>query len=150
MTGDPMTKILITGARGFIAGQLARVLGTAGMKLIGTSRTGGQVSGFDRVYETQLADLDSALETNRKILALDDVNEQAIAALERLYQASEDWPNLLEVFQKKVDLAADDEERKEIHFRVARLYEEQIGGSIRRRRRSSGENGWHMRDAILH
>jgi tetratricopeptide (TPR) repeat protein len=80
-----------------------------------------------RVYEEKLADFDQALATNKRILELDDVNEQAIAALERLYQANQDWENLLEIFEKKVDLAADDQERCEIYAQLARIYEEQIG-----------------------
>lgn len=80
-----------------------------------------------RVYEEQLADLDQALSTNKRILELDDMNEQAVAALERLYQTTEDYPALLEVYQKKIDLAGSDDERCEIHAQVARLYEEMIG-----------------------
>ncbi|MDY0002029.1 MAG: hypothetical protein RBU30_12085, partial [Polyangia bacterium] len=80
-----------------------------------------------RVYEQKLGDSGKALEVNKRILDLDEVNEQAIGALERLYRASQDWEHLLEIYRKKVDLAANDQERCEILASLAKLYEEQIG-----------------------
>lgn len=79
-----------------------------------------------RVYEEKLGDLDAALETNQKILVTDDVNLSAIAALQRLYQASEDWEKLLGVYQKLVDLATEESERRGIYFQIAQLYVGQL------------------------
>ena len=84
-----------------------------------------------RVYEEKLGDVEQALETNKRILELDDMNEQAIQGLERLYSATQDWPALLEVFQKKIDLAQGDDERREIYFQMARAYQTQIGDAAK-------------------
>ena len=59
-----------------------------------------------RVYEEQLGDADQALETNRQILELDENNAQAIAALERLYLKTERYPELLGIYEKKLELGA--------------------------------------------
>jgi len=61
-----MTTVLITGAGGFIARNLAPVLKAAGMRVTGTSRAGQPVSGFDAVYPASLGDsLRSLLEVER-------------------------------------------------------------------------------------
>jgi len=51
-----MTTVLITGAHGFIARNLAPVLKEAGMRVAGTSRAGQPVPGFDAVYPANLGD----------------------------------------------------------------------------------------------
>lgn len=51
-----MTTVLITGATGFIARNLAPVLKAAGMRVIGTARRGDAVAGFDAVYPAGLGD----------------------------------------------------------------------------------------------
>ena len=51
-----MTTVLITGANGFIARNLAPVLKEAGMRVAGTSRAGQPVPGFDAIYPASLGD----------------------------------------------------------------------------------------------
>lgn len=51
-----MTTVLITGAGGFIARNLAPVLRDAGMRVVGTSRREGDVSGFAAIYRASLGD----------------------------------------------------------------------------------------------
>lgn len=61
-----MTTVLITGARGFIARNLAPVLKDAGMRVAGTSRREGAVPGFDAIYRANLGEpLRPALEAER-------------------------------------------------------------------------------------
>lgn len=45
-----MKTVLITGAKGFIAGNIARVLKEAGSTVLGTSRNPGQINNYDEVY----------------------------------------------------------------------------------------------------
>ncbi|MCA9664794.1 MAG: tetratricopeptide repeat protein, partial [Myxococcales bacterium] len=80
-----------------------------------------------RVYEEQLGNVESALETNTRILELEPQNAQAIDALERLYTKTEQWNELLEIYQRKIELVDDPDERKQIYFRIAYLYEEEVG-----------------------
>jgi len=51
-----MTTVLITGANGFIAQHLACALKREQFRVIGTSRTGNIIEGFDRVYMVSLGE----------------------------------------------------------------------------------------------
>ena len=51
-----MATVLITGANGFIARNLAPVLKEAGMRVAGTARSGQMTPGFDAVYAASLGD----------------------------------------------------------------------------------------------
>lgn len=79
-----------------------------------------------RVQEEELAEIDKALETNRAILTVDESNEAAIAALERLYLGKERYEDLLDIYQRKLELTLDPELRTEIQFKIGHLYEEEI------------------------
>jgi tetratricopeptide (TPR) repeat protein len=80
-----------------------------------------------RVYEEELANTDAALEANKGILEIESQSTEALGALERLYTKTAQWTELLEICQRKIDLVEDPDERKEIYFRIAYLYEEEIG-----------------------
>ncbi len=71
-----MTTVLITGANGFIARNLAPVLKNAGMRVIGTSRKGLPVPGFDAVYPASLSD------SLRPILEVERIDAVVHAALD--------------------------------------------------------------------
>ena len=79
-----------------------------------------------RVYEEELANTEEALAANKRILEIEAQNPQALTALERLYTKTQQWTDLLEICQRKIELVADVEERKEIYLRMAYLYEEEI------------------------
>lgn len=74
-------------------------------------------------WENQLKNPDHALTVNLKILEIDDANEAALDALERLYQQKQEWQKLLEVYQKKIDLAADDTMRRDLYWKLADIYD---------------------------
>jgi golgin subfamily B member 1 len=80
-----------------------------------------------RVQEAELAETDAALATNRKILALDEKNPEAVDALERLYLAKQMYAELLAIYDKKLSLGGDGALRKEIRYKVGQLYEEEMG-----------------------
>jgi tetratricopeptide (TPR) repeat protein len=79
-----------------------------------------------RVLETELGEVDRALEMNRQILAIDDANEQALDALERLYLGKGRYEDLLAVYQKKLDLTADGDQRIAIQSKIGQLYEDEV------------------------
>ena len=64
-----------------------------------------------RVIEKEQGDVDRALEMNRQILELDERNEQALDALERLYLGKGRFEELLEIYERKLDLSSDGDER---------------------------------------
>ncbi|PIE17900.1 MAG: hypothetical protein CSA65_07020 [Proteobacteria bacterium] len=79
-----------------------------------------------RVFEEELANTEEALRVNKRILEIEEQNEEAVGALERLYTATQQWNELLDIYQRKIEMVVDAEERKEIYFRIAFLYEEEL------------------------
>jgi tetratricopeptide (TPR) repeat protein len=79
-----------------------------------------------RVYESELANLEKALEVNRSILEIAPEDMEAVEALERLYIGAQQWEALLEVYQKKLELVIDEEQRKDILLKMAQLCEDEL------------------------
>ncbi|MGC4089575.1 MAG: tetratricopeptide repeat protein [Polyangiaceae bacterium] len=79
-----------------------------------------------RVLVDEVGRVDEALTEYRSVYENEPDNETALGALEGLYRRTERWRDLLDVYEKKRDLAADPEERRRILFEVARLYEQQL------------------------
>ncbi|NJM90741.1 MAG: tetratricopeptide repeat protein [Myxococcales bacterium] len=79
-----------------------------------------------RVVETEQGDIDRALDINRQILDIDERNEQSLDALERLYLGKGRFADLLEVYQRKLSLTSDGDERVRIQSRIGQLYEDEV------------------------
>ncbi len=75
------------------------------------------------IAHTMLEDLDVAREYYVKVLDMDGENVQAMNALEQIYQSQEQYLELFEIYRKKVQTADDDEIRREILFKQARVCE---------------------------
>jgi tetratricopeptide (TPR) repeat protein len=78
------------------------------------------------IWEDVLDRPDQAIQTYRRVLEEDPEDQNAIEALIRLYERTSNWTLLVEVLREKLEVAADDDERKEILFRIARVCEEQL------------------------
>jgi tetratricopeptide (TPR) repeat protein len=78
------------------------------------------------VIEREQADVDRALEMNRQILAIDPGNEQALDALERLYLGKGQFQDLLDVYEKKLELTTDGDHRIAIQSKIGQLYEDEV------------------------
>lgn len=79
-----------------------------------------------RVYERELLDSETAIARNKEILQLAPSDETAVFALERLYIATERYADLLAIYDKKLALARTADERRDVRFKLASLYEEEI------------------------
>jgi tetratricopeptide (TPR) repeat protein len=79
-----------------------------------------------RVQEVELGEIDRALDTNRAILEIDEANEGAIGALERLYLGKERYEDLLDIYKRKLELTFDGDQRTEIQFNIGQLYEDEL------------------------
>lgn len=79
-----------------------------------------------RLLEQELGEIDRALETCQKIVALDDSNEEALNALERLFVGRERYDELLDIYKRKLDLTIDPDARLEIQFKMGQLYEDEV------------------------
>ena len=77
-------------------------------------------------YEGELGTPEAAIERNQAILAIAPSDPEAVGALERLYIATGRFPDLLAIYDKKLELAKSKTEELEIRFKLASLYEEEI------------------------
>jgi tetratricopeptide (TPR) repeat protein len=79
-----------------------------------------------RSYEDRLGKSDKAVEFYRKALAIEQDDLAALAALEAIFTRDEKFPELLEVYRRRVDIAQEADERLDFLFRIAALHEEML------------------------
>lgn len=88
-----------------------------------------------RALEKELGQHDRALELNRAIVELDPGNPEmvdtALDALERLFLGKGQFQALLDIYQKKLELSTDVDERVEIQAKVGQLYEDEVKDDAR-------------------
>lgn len=77
------------------------------------------------IYETELDDVDRAIDAHRRVIDLDDANAESIEALDRLYTRSEQWPELLAIYRRKLELGGEDQAEAQ-RFKIANLLEEML------------------------
>ncbi len=80
-----------------------------------------------QVYELRLADLPSARETGRKMLALDATNRFALTSLERIERALGDWDAVDEILAKKLEVTQADGPRIKLFIDRAEVAETHRG-----------------------
>ncbi|OIP42424.1 MAG: hypothetical protein AUK47_04520, partial [Deltaproteobacteria bacterium CG2_30_63_29] len=78
------------------------------------------------IWEEMLESPNEAIQTYRTILDIDDEDETALEALERLYLLTQDWVSLVGIYRQKIELAEDDDDRVRLQFAMASLYDEHI------------------------
>lgn len=78
------------------------------------------------VYERELQNVPSAIDTYQRVLELDPDDLTALGRLDVLYQTAENWQELLSVLSREAELTADPEEAVGFQYRVAALYESQL------------------------
>ncbi|MCA9653017.1 MAG: tetratricopeptide repeat protein [Myxococcales bacterium] len=84
-----------------------------------------------QVYDTELQDIDRAIDTYQQILDLDPADYEAISALDRLYGQAERWLDQLQILERAIDAASSQEEQTAIRFRIGGLWEEKLGDMVR-------------------
>lgn len=78
------------------------------------------------VYERELSNVESAIDTYQRILELDPDDLTALGRLDVLYQTAENWQELLSILTREAELTADPEESVGFQYRVAALYEKRL------------------------
>jgi len=76
-----------------------------------------------QLYEEILAQQDDAIRAYRKVLNHDPVNLTAIRALEVLCRKAELWPELVDIYLQRIELADDDSEKRDLLWSICELYE---------------------------
>ena len=78
------------------------------------------------IYEERVGDVMQGIDAHRRVLDLDPDNRGSIEALDRLYLRSQQWPELLAIYRRKLELTEDPEAREALQFQIAQLLEEQL------------------------
>ncbi|HSC88730.1 MAG TPA: tetratricopeptide repeat protein, partial [Polyangiaceae bacterium] len=79
-----------------------------------------------RVLAQELGQVQEALAEFRAVYDEHPDNTEALTALESLYQQTEGWKELLEVYSRKLALVSEPEERKATQFGIARVQRERM------------------------
>ncbi|HEY1554250.1 MAG TPA: tetratricopeptide repeat protein [Kofleriaceae bacterium] len=77
--------------------------------------------------EEQLGERTPAIATWGELLSDQPTDAGALHALERLYQATEQWRELIDILRRKIDLASADTEAIGLLARVAEIHEQRLG-----------------------
>ncbi len=78
------------------------------------------------MLEGTLANPEKAITVYRGVLEVEAGNLPAIRGLERVYTATQKWPEMLEVLEMHLDVAATERERADVLLRIAGLQEEEF------------------------
>lgn len=78
------------------------------------------------LYETALGDLDRGARTYREVLDIDGGNIFALRGLERIYEMLQDWPDMVDVLERQLDVVETERERVDVLLKLARIQEEQF------------------------
>jgi tetratricopeptide (TPR) repeat protein len=85
-----------------------------------------------QVLERDLGRTEEAIQVYNHLLGEHDpAHADSIHALERIYTAREDWPNLFNTFEKELDVVVGDTSQAEIRAKMARLASDMLGDSTR-------------------
>ncbi len=79
-----------------------------------------------RILVEEVNQVDEALAVYRGVYDADSENADALAALERLYRATQRYADLLGIYEKRRDLSLDPGEKKNISYEIAKLYETEL------------------------
>ena len=80
-----------------------------------------------RVFRDNLEERDAALNAFNRVIDIDDRNRDALDAIEALYRDMGAFDQLIGVYDKKLRIARDSEERKDILFLLAVVWRESLG-----------------------
>ena len=83
------------------------------------------------VYEREVGDVEKAIDTYQRILEIDPDDMTALSRLDALYQATENWQELLSVLEREADLAGDPNEVISYRYRIAELWHHRLDDAIR-------------------
>ncbi len=83
-----------------------------------------------QVQETQLQDVDRAVDAYLEVLSLDEDDVEAMEALSRLHERREDFGAAADILEQLVHRVQDPERVVDIRYRAARLLDEKLGDRV--------------------
>ncbi|MEM6960979.1 MAG: tetratricopeptide repeat protein, partial [Myxococcota bacterium] len=78
------------------------------------------------LYESQLGQLDGAIQAHQERLQIDPLDQHSMRALEALYELTEQWKQLIDVLQIREASLPDEEEQRELARQVGSIYETRL------------------------
>src|SRR5262249_1747789 len=79
-----------------------------------------------KTFEDDLADIEKAVETYRYVLSVEELDQETLANLDRIYLSLESWADLAGILEMRVRAPADDLELPELYARLGEVYESRL------------------------
>lgn len=80
-----------------------------------------------KTFEDDLGDVEKAVETYRYVLSVEELDQDALANLDRIYLSIESWQDLAGILESRVRAPADDLELTDLYARLGEVYESRLG-----------------------
>ncbi len=80
-----------------------------------------------QVYETQLHEIDRAIQAYNDALSIDADDAQALDGLGRLYEQAGEWDHAISVLARLVQLCDDTRKQQDVYWRMGRIQYGQLG-----------------------
>ncbi|HEY2216428.1 MAG TPA: tetratricopeptide repeat protein, partial [Solirubrobacteraceae bacterium] len=87
------------------------------------------LSRLARVYENQLRDNARAEEAYLQVLSIDPTDSDALAALDRIYEAGGMWQELADILSRRIGVTTATDEIIDLYFRLGRVQAEALDNS---------------------
>lgn len=79
-----------------------------------------------QIFETQLEDVENAIGRYRRVLAVEAENQPALAALDRLFTATERWAELVDILKREAEIGPGPDEILEFKYRLGHVYQTRL------------------------
>ncbi len=115
----PRLAAAVDGGWDHLANAFADILGAHQDKTVQTT-VGKRLA---RTFEDELGDISKAEETYKYVLTVDELEQEALANLDRIYASMESWPELANILEQRIKAGGDQVELVDFHARVGEIYE---------------------------
>jgi tetratricopeptide (TPR) repeat protein len=79
-----------------------------------------------QIFETQLEDVENAVQRFRRVLAVEAENQGALGALDRLFTMTERWAELVDILKREAETGAGPDEVLELKYRLGLVYQTRL------------------------
>jgi golgin subfamily B member 1 len=76
--------------------------------------------------DEKLSKVDEAAQNYLRVLSIDPSDQEALAAMEALYQRTERWSDLIGVYRRRIELAEAGPDREKLYAQMAEVYETRL------------------------